>query len=82
MLAEENAQLQFHKKISMNENTDLEQEIAAAKAKVAGTIYVNNSHSISPNKSFEEEQWLSGRVLDSRPRGRRVEPHQLHCVCP
>ena len=38
MLAEENAQLQFHKKISLNENTDLEQEIAAAKAKVAGTI--------------------------------------------
>ena len=46
MLAEENAQLQFHKKISMNENTDLEQEIAAAKAKVAGTIYENSSHSI------------------------------------
>ena len=25
-------------------------------------------------------QWLSGRVLDSRPRGRGSEPHQRHCV--
>ena len=24
-------------------------------------------------------QWLSGRVLDWRPRGRRFEPHQHHC---
>ena len=25
-------------------------------------------------------QWLSGRVLDWRPRGRGLEPHQRHCV--
>ena len=25
-------------------------------------------------------RWLSGRVLDSRPRGRGVEPHRRHCV--
>ena len=25
-------------------------------------------------------QWLSGRVLDSRPRGRGFEPHWCHCV--
>ena len=25
-------------------------------------------------------QWLSCRVLDSRPRGRRFEPHRRHCV--
>ena len=25
-------------------------------------------------------QWLSGRVLDSRPRGRGFETHQHHCV--
>ena len=25
-------------------------------------------------------QWLSGRVLDSRPRGRGFEPHRRHCV--
>ena len=26
------------------------------------------------------EQWLSGRVLDSRPKGRGFEPHWCHCV--
>ena len=25
-------------------------------------------------------QWLSGRVLDSRPEGRGVEPHRRPCV--
>ena len=25
-------------------------------------------------------QLLSGRVLDTRPRGRRFEPHRRHCV--
>ena len=25
-------------------------------------------------------QWLSGRVLDSRPRGRGFESHWRHCV--
>ena len=25
-------------------------------------------------------QWLSGRVLDSRPKCRRFEPHRRHCV--
>ena len=34
--------------------------------------------------NFQEKsvgaQWLSGRELDSRPRGRRFEPHRLHCV--
>ena len=25
-------------------------------------------------------QWLSGRVLDSRPRGRGFKPHWRHCV--
>ena len=25
-------------------------------------------------------QWLSGRVLDSRPKGRGFEPHLCHCV--
>ena len=27
-----------------------------------------------------EAQWLSDRVLDSRPRGRGFEPHRRHCV--
>ena len=25
-------------------------------------------------------QWLSGRVLDSRPKGRGFEPHRRHCA--
>ena len=25
-------------------------------------------------------QWLSGRVLDLRPRGHGFEPHRRHCV--
>ena len=25
-------------------------------------------------------QWLSGRVLDSRPKGHRFEPYRRHCV--
>ena len=25
-------------------------------------------------------QWLSGRVLDSRPKSRGFEPHRRHCV--
>ena len=40
---------------------------------------------IGPNclQSLSEDkgaQWLSGRVLDSRPRGRRFKPHQCHCI--
>ena len=27
-----------------------------------------------------EAQWLSGRVLDSRPKGRGFKPHRCHCV--
>ena len=30
--------------------------------------------------AFYHTQWLSGRVLDSRLRGRRFEPHRSHCV--
>ena len=29
---------------------------------------------------WEGAQWLSGRVLDSRPKGRGFEPHRRHCV--
>ena len=25
-------------------------------------------------------RWLSGRVFDSRPKGRGFEPHRRHCV--
>ena len=30
--------------------------------------------------SQEVVQWLGGRVLDSRLRGRGFKPHQRHCV--
>ena len=29
---------------------------------------------------FMGAQWLSDRVLDSRPKGRGFEPHRRHCV--
>ena len=31
-------------------------------------------------KECKGGQWLSGRVLDSRPKGRGFEPHWRHCV--
>ena len=31
-------------------------------------------------KKFPGAQWLSGRVLDLRLKGRGFEPHQRHCV--
>ena len=31
-------------------------------------------------KAIKGSQWLSGRVLDSRPKGRGFEPHRRHCV--
>ena len=33
-----------------------------------------------PLKKKMGVQWLSGRVLDSRPRGRGFEPHRRHCI--
>ena len=30
--------------------------------------------------SIEGAQWLSSRVLDSRPKDRGIEPHRCHCV--
>ena len=35
---------------------------------------------VSQTKSFMGAQWPSGRVLDSRPKGRGIEPHRRHCV--
>ena len=32
------------------------------------------------NTSCEGAQWLSVRVLDSRPKGRGFKPHWRHCV--
>ena len=35
-------------------------------------------HGLKPMEMGAE--WLSGRVLDLRPRGRGFEPHLHHCV--
>ena len=35
---------------------------------------------IQLNTGVKGAQWLSGRVLDSRPKGREFEPHRRHCV--
>ena len=37
---------------------------------------------LNTNKSRKSifQQWLIGRVLDSRLRGRGFEPHRRHCV--
>ena len=32
------------------------------------------------HQNCEGAQWLSGRVLNWRPRGRGFEPHRRHCV--
>ena len=37
-------------------------------------------YSSSHSSTVMGAQWLSGRVLDSRPRGHGFEPHQRHCV--
>ena len=41
-------------------------------------MHIGTRHPNSP--CSKGAQWLSGRVLDSRPKGRRFEPHQRHCV--
>ena len=35
---------------------------------------------LPPGTPFVDAQWLSGRVLDSKPKGRGFEPHRRHCV--
>ena len=40
--------------------------------------YSKNSY--STQCQIEGAQWLSGRVLDSRPKGQGFEPHRRHCI--
>ena len=48
--------------------------------------YINHRHVLTINTcdflqlKVEGAQWLSGRVLDSRPKGRGIEPHRRHCL--
>ena len=48
-----------------------------AKARVPISKY---THKLTNKPPVEGAQWLSGRVLDSRPRGCGFEHHQRHCV--
>ena len=41
---------------------------------------VTPCYGVNVTLTSEEAQWLSGRVLDSRPRGSRFKPRRPHCV--
>ena len=43
-------------------------------------LYFGNPFTIPQHVEGGGAQWLSGRVLDSRPRGRGFDPHRRHCV--
>ena len=44
------------------------------------TYIIINTYTQASNIAIAGAQWLSGRVLDSRPRGRGFEHHRRHCV--
>ena len=44
-----------------------------------GARLIGVNYNLSQNV-FQGAQWLSGRVLDSRPKGRGFEPHRRHCI--
>ena len=43
-------------------------------------ITFENRLDLTLKASIMGAQWLSGRVLDSRPKGCGFEPHRRHCV--
>ena len=47
---------------------------------VCYTLSLGNTYSYKTACRYKGAQWLSGRVLDSRPKGRGFEPHRRHCV--
>ena len=65
--------------LSEAEKNKLIQEV---KRRLSVSFKKSKIHIILFNKFISPQgvQSLSGRVLDSRPRGRGFEPHQLHCV--
>ena len=44
------------------------------------TIHTMPQVSVQYTSLLTGAQWLSGRVLDSRPRGCGFEPHRRHCL--
>ena len=55
-------------------------EVRSFQQIASGLFYYTVSGQISVDDHGLGAQWLSGRVLDSRPRGRGFEPHWRHCV--
>ena len=55
-------------------------ENKVAKAHFAFFFNFSFCHSYITHMDVTGAQWLSGRVLDSRPKGRWFEPHRRHCV--
>ena len=43
-------------------------------------IHLSAQVKLDDLEHLQGAQWLSGRVLDSRPKGRGFEPHRRHCV--
>ena len=52
--------------------------IGAVKAKPR--LHIHTEPSLPSTQNIAGAQWLSGRVLDSRPKGCGFEPHRRHCV--
>ena len=45
-----------------------------------GPVLSKNLCLAQGHKAVTRAQWLSSRLLDSRPRGRGFEPHRCHCL--
>ena len=48
--------------------------------KKRGNIFIYAYRLGDQHDALMGAQWLSGRVLDSRPKGCGFEPHRRHCV--
>ena len=53
--------------------------ISATIAIVVFIVHLSR-RSYQPISNLGGAHWLSGRVLDTRPRGCGFEPHRCHCV--
>ena len=56
-----------------------DRRVRATKVRLDLHLY-NEGNTVTRDLLRQGAQWLSGRVLDLRPRGRRCKPYQRHCV--
>ena len=65
---------------TINSFSDIQNAFCFCHLRKCFIIFLANS--VDPDQTAHREgaQWLSGRVLDSRPKGRGFEPHRRHCV--